>query len=144
MATFSFTKAICEGRPIRLFNNGDMKRDFTYVDDIVEGVIRVLDRPPSSRDGEVPYRLYNIGNREPVELLEFIGILERCLGKKAITTLETMQPGDVQHTFADVSDLERDTGFRPETPVETGVARFVEWYRDYYELPIVVRSKQAS
>ncbi len=144
MATFSFTKAISEGRPIRLFNNGDMMRDFTYIDDIVEGVIRVLERPPACKNGETPYRLYNIGNRNPVQLLEFIAILERCLQKRAITTLEPMQPGDVQHTFADVTDLELDTGFCPNTTIEVGIARFVEWYLSYYELPIGVRTGKAS
>lgn len=144
MATFSFTKAISEGRPIHLFNNGDMKRDFTYIDDVVEGLVRVLDRPRPLREGEVPYQLYNIGNRDPVQLLDFIGVLERCLGAKAITILESMQPGDVPHTFADVSDLIRDTGFCPATPIETGIARFVEWYRDYYPLPVGIMTGQAS
>lgn len=144
MAMFSFTKAITEGLPIRLFNNGDMKRDFTYIDDIVEGLIRVLERPPVGKNGEAPYRLYNIGNRNPVQLLEFIAVLERCLNKKAITKLEPMQPGDVQHTFADVKALEWDTGFRPDTTIETGIARFVEWYFTYYELPIGVMTGKAS
>ena len=106
-----------------------MKRDFTYVDDIVEGVIRVLDKVPS---GEPPHRVYNIGNHQPVQLLDFIAVLEKCLGKKAQRELLPMQPGDVPATFADVEDLMRDVGFRPETPIEEGIGRFVAWYREYY------------
>src|SRR5689334_16463986 len=129
MAIFSFTKAILEGRPIQVYNQGLMKRDFTYVDDIVEGVIRVLDATPS--DG-VPHKLYNIGNHDPVKLLDFIGVLEKCLGKKAIRELLPMQPGDVPETFADVDDLVRDVGFHPNTPIEEGIQRFTDWYRAYY------------
>jgi UDP-glucuronate 4-epimerase len=144
MAMFSFTKAISEGRPIRIFNNGDMMRDFTYIDDIVEGVVRVLGKPPISGNGEIPYRLYNIGNRNPVQLLEFIAVLERCLRKKAITKLEAMQPGDVRHTFADVTDLERDMEFCPHTTIEVGIARFVEWYLNYYKLRVGFMTGKAS
>jgi UDP-glucuronate 4-epimerase len=144
MAMSSFTKAISEGRPICLFNNGDMKRDFTYIDDIVEGIVRVLVKPPVSSNGEIPYRLYNIGNRNPVQLLEFIAVLERCLQKKAVTRFEAMQPGDVQHTFADVTDLERDIGFCPCTTIEVGIARFVEWYLNYYESPVALMEGKAS
>jgi UDP-glucuronate 4-epimerase len=135
MAVFSFTRAIIEGRTIQVFNNGAMKRDFTYIDDIVEGVLRVLDRPPGEGDCGAFYRLYNIGNQQPVDLLDFIAVLERCIGKKAMTALAPLQPGDVMHTFADIADLMRDTGFRPSTSVEVGLARFVEWYRTYYKLP---------
>ena len=131
MAIFSFTKAILEERPIDVFNHGHMKRDFTYIDDIVEGVIRVLDAVPG--DG-LPFKLYNIGNHEPVELLDFIATLEKCLGKKAQRRLLPMQPGDVPATFADVEDLMRDVGFRPHTPIEAGVRRFTEWYRGYYRV----------
>ena len=129
MAIFSFTKAILEGRPIDVFNYGKMQRDFTYVDDIVEGVVRVLDAKP----GETPpYMLYNIGNNQPVELMRFIDILENCLGRKADRRLLPMQPGDVPATFADVESLTRDVGFRPDTPIEEGIRRFTDWYRGYY------------
>jgi UDP-glucuronate 4-epimerase len=129
MAIFSFTKAILEGRPIDVFNYGKMQRDFTYVDDIVEGVVRVLDANP----GETPpYKLYNIGNNQPVELMRFIDILENCLGRKADRRLLPMQPGDVPATFADVESLTRDVGFRPDTPIEEGIRRFTDWYRGYY------------
>jgi UDP-glucuronate 4-epimerase len=131
MAIFSFTKAILEGRRIDIYNRGRMKRDFTYVDDIVEGVVRVLDTTPR---GESPYKLYNIGNQQPVELLDFIAVLERCLGKKAKRRLLPMQPGDVPATYADVDALARDVGFRPETPIEEGIRRFVNWYEDYYAI----------
>jgi UDP-glucuronate 4-epimerase len=135
MAVFSFTKAIIEGKPIRVFNRGEMKRDFTYVDDIVEGVIRVLGRPPAKSEDIPPYRLYNIGNHQPVSLFTFISVLERCIGKKAITSFDMLQPGDVQDTCADITDLARDTGFFPNTSIETGLERFVEWYRAYYNMP---------
>jgi UDP-glucuronate 4-epimerase len=137
MAIFSFTKAILEGRPIQVYNQGLMKRDFTYVDDIVEGVIRVLDATPSDA---VPHKLYNIGNHDPVALLDFIAVLEKCLGKKAIRELMPMQPGDVPETFADVDDLVRDVGFHPSTPIEEGIRRFTDWYREYYG----VRMAQAA
>ena len=127
MAIFSFTKAILEGRPIDVFNYGKMQRDFTYVDDIVEGVVRVLDAKP---DGAPPYKLYNIGNNQPVELMHFIDILEQCLGKKAERRLLPMQPGDVLATFADVESLTRDVGFRPDTPIEEGIRHFTDWYRE--------------
>jgi UDP-glucuronate 4-epimerase len=124
-----------------------MKRDFTYIDDIVEGVIRVLDRPPSpvssnqeprttnQRPAIPPYRVYNIGNHTPVDLFHFIEVLEKALGKKAEKRLLPMQPGDVLETFADVDDLTRDVGFSPSTPIEVGIQRFVDWYRDYYHVP---------
>jgi UDP-glucuronate 4-epimerase len=150
MAMFLFTRAILEGRPIEVYNHGDMRRDFTFIDDIVEGVVRVLDRVPT-RDGgpktkdsvetkdeptaarsSAPYRLYNIGNHSPVGLLYFIEVLEKALGKKAVKNLLPMQPGDVPVTFADVDALTRDVGFRPSTPIEVGVERFVAWFREYY------------
>ena len=146
MALFLFTKAILEDRPIDVFNAGRMQRDFTYVDDVVEGLVRVLAKPPapdSAWSGDhpdpgtsrAPYRIYNIGNDRPVELLRYIEVLEGCLGKRARMNLLPMQPGDVPATRADIADLERDFGYRPRTSVEEGVARFVDWYRDYYRVP---------
>jgi UDP-glucuronate 4-epimerase len=144
MALFLFTRAILAGEPIRVFNHGHHKRSFTYVDDIVEGVVRVLDRPPvkdaawdgnapdPASSGVAPYRIYNIGNEQPVALLRYIEVLEQCLGRKAQMELLPMQAGDVPDTEADVSDLAADVGYRPAVPVEEGVARFVEWYRGYY------------
>ncbi|MCW5558278.1 MAG: NAD-dependent epimerase [Verrucomicrobiae bacterium] len=143
MALFLFTQAILEGRPIDVFNEGRMKRDFTYVDDIVEGILRVLDRPPRANpawDGaspdpgasSAPYRLYNMGNDQPVELLTVIQCLEKALGRTAEKRMLPMQPGDIPATWADVSDLVRDTGFRPATGIEEGVIRFVAWYREFY------------
>jgi UDP-glucuronate 4-epimerase len=146
MALFLFAQAILEDRPIDVFNEGRMQRDFTYVDDIVEGLVRVLAKPPApdpTWSGEHPdpgtsraaYRVYNIGNDRPVELLRFIEVLEQCLGKRARKNLLPMQPGDVPATRADVTDLVRDVGYRPHTTVEEGVARFVSWYREYYRVP---------
>jgi UDP-glucuronate 4-epimerase len=143
MALFLFTRAILEGRPIDVFNHGRMRRDFTYIDDIIEGVVRVVDRPatpnrdwtgdaPDPGTSAAPYRLYNIGNNSPVELMRFIEILETELGRKAKLNMLPIQPGDVPATCADVEDLSRDTGFSPDTPIEEGIARFVEWYREYY------------
>ena len=183
MALFLFTRAILEGRPIDVYNYGKMKRDFTYIDDIVEGVVRVLDRPPRQAEVKVkvepgtephprsgdrvsstkdqatptirpssagpdqepgttnqepavlrsaPYRLYNIGNHTPVDLLHFIEVIEQALGRKAVKNLLPMQPGDVPATYADVDELTRDVGFRPGTPIEVGVERFIAWYREYY------------
>ena len=145
MALFLFTKAILEDKPIAIFNNGKMKRDFTYIDDIVEGVVRVMDRTPEPNAGwngenpdpgtsSVPYRIYNIGNNNPVDLLYFINVLEECLGKKAKKDFQPIQPGDVPETYADVEDLVKDAGFKPETPIEEGIARFVAWYRDFYKV----------
>ena len=144
MALFLFTKAILEDRPIDVFNHGKMKRDFTYIDDIVEGVIRVLDNTakpnpdwtgdaPDSGTSYTPFRIYNIGNNSPVELLDYIGAIEKALGKKANKNMLPLQPGDVPATYADVDDLVNDVGFKPATPVEEGVQRFVDWYRDYYK-----------
>jgi len=143
MALFKFTKNILEGKAIEVFNNGNMIRDFTYVDDIVEGVVRVMDRPaepdpawnsaaPDPARSRAPYRIYNIGNNKPVQLMRYIEVLERALGKKAQIEMLPMQPGDVPATTADVSALESDIGYRPKTTVEEGVPRFVEWYRRYY------------
>lgn len=145
MATFLFTRAILEGKPINVFNHGKMKRDFTYIDDIVEGVLRVLDRPPVPKpawnaesadrgSSSAPYKIYNIGNNQPVELAHFIGVLEDCLGKKAIKNLLPLQAGDVLATYADVADLARDTGFAPRTSIEDGLGQFVNWYRSYYHV----------
>lgn len=145
MALFLFTRAILEGKPIRVFNHGRHKRSFTYVDDIVEGVVRTLDRVPGkdpawsgarpdpATSGVAPYRLYNIGNEQPVELLRYIEVLEQHLGRKAQMELLPLQPGDVPDTEADVSDLIADVGYRPVVPVEEGVARFVQWYKEYYQ-----------
>jgi UDP-glucuronate 4-epimerase len=143
MALFKFTKGILEGTPISVFNRGQMVRDFTYIDDVIEGVVRTIDRParpdpawsgdaPDSATSYAPYRIYNIGNNRPVELLRYIEVLENCLGKKANKELLPIQEGDVPATYANTDDLERDVGFRPRTTVETGIARFVEWYKDYY------------
>lgn len=145
MALFIFTRAILAGKPIDVFNYGKMKRDFTYIDDIIEGVVRVADRIPqpdpdwSGADPDLgtssaPYRVYNIGNNQPVELLHFIEAIENCLGIKAEKNLLPMQPGDVPATFADVDDLMRDTDFKPDTSIEAGIRRFIEWYREYYRV----------
>ena len=144
MALFIFTKAILEGRPIDIFNNGDMKRDFTYVDDIVAGVVKVLDNPPKGNpdwNGKYPdpscsvspYRIYNIGNNSPVGLMDFIDAIEKSTGKKAKRNFLPMQPGDVPATWADVNDLARDMGYAPGVDVREGVQKFVKWYREYYK-----------
>ena len=127
MAYWLFTEAMLEGKPIRVFNNGEMQRDFTYVDDVVEAVVAVLDRPPSAITP--PHRIYNVGNNQPVRLGHFIDVLEKLLGVKADRRFEPMQPGDVERTFADMTGLERDFGFRPRTTIEDGLASFVAWYR---------------
>jgi UDP-glucuronate 4-epimerase len=145
MALFLFTKAILGGQPINVFNYGKMRRDFTYIDDIVEGVVRVLDRPaepnrtwsgdsPDPGSSAAPYKLYNIGNNHPVELMRFIEVLEDHLGMKAVKNMLPLQPGDVPATYADVDDLVRDVGFKPSTPIEAGIERFVTWYRSYYRV----------
>jgi UDP-glucuronate 4-epimerase len=145
MAYFSFTKAILEGTPIDVYNFGDMKRDFTYIDDIVEGIIRVMDHVPRANpewdrthpdpgSSYAPYKLYNIGNNHPVELTRFIEVLETNLGRKALKNMLPMQPGDVPITYADVKDLMRDVGFKPATPIEEGIKKFVEWYKAYYRV----------
>lgn len=145
MALFMFTKAILAGKPIDVFNYGRHRRDFTYIDDIVEGVIRTLDHvaqpdpawsgdDPDSATSTAPYRLYNIGSNRPVELLRYIEVLEDCLGRKAEKNLLPLQPGDVPDTYADVDALVQDVGYRPSTPVEEGVKRFVDWYRAFYKV----------
>lgn len=137
MATWLFTRAILEGRPINVFNHGKMKRDFTFVDDIVQGVVRVTDQIPTSVDTgatAAPYRVFNIGNNQPVELMHLIKCVEECLGLEAEKIMLPMQPGDVPATFADVDALQEAVGFRPSTPIETGVRRFVDWYRDYHNV----------
>ena len=144
MALFLFTKAILAGEPIQVFNHGHHKRSFTYVDDIAEGVLRTLDtvpgkdpawdasHPDPATSGVAPYRIYNIGNEQPVELLRYIEVLEQCLGRKAVMQMLPLQPGDVPDTEADVTDLITNVGYRPQVSVEEGVARFVEWYRVYH------------
>ena len=134
MAMFGFTKAILEGKPIDVFNHGKMQRDFTYIDDIVEGVVRVTDRIPEPCETGAHYKVYNIGNNQPVELGHFIETIENALGVKAQKNLLPMQPGDVPATYADVDDLMRDVGFKPATSIEEGVAKFVVWYKEYYRL----------
>jgi len=143
MALFLFTKAILEDRPIQVFNHGKMQRDFTYIDDIVEGVVRVMERPaepngewqgskPDPGTSYAPYRIYNIGNNNPVQLMDFIGAIEKALGREARKEMLPLQQGDVPATYADIDDLVRDAGFKPATPIEEGIARFIAWYREYY------------
>lgn len=143
MAMFLFTKAIIDGKPIKVFNHGKMKRDFTYVDDIVEGIIRIQDQPPVKNiawagddlsSSSAPYKVFNIGNSEPVQLELFINAIEKALGKTAVKDYMPIQPGDVEATYADVSDLESVTKFSPQTSVELGVQRFVDWYKNYYKV----------
>ncbi|OGQ97971.1 MAG: capsular biosynthesis protein CpsI [Deltaproteobacteria bacterium RIFOXYD12_FULL_57_12] len=145
MALFLFTRAILEDRPIDVFNYGRMVRDFTYIDDIVEGVFRVIQRRPTANPdwradapdpatSAGPYRIYNIGNNQKVDLLRYIEVLEECLGKKAVKNFLPMQMGDVPATYADVDDLVRDVGFKPDTAIEQGIRRFVDWYRGYYKV----------
>jgi len=145
MAYFSFTKAISEGRPINVFNNGDMMRDFTYIDDIVEGVVRVIAMTPagsSSWSGlkpdpscsKAPYKIYNIGNNNPVKLLDFVKVIEKELGREADKKFLPMQAGDVYATYADVDDIVKDTGFKPSTSIEEGIGKFVQWYKGYYSV----------
>ncbi|BCC14776.1 TPA: NAD-dependent epimerase [Bacillus cereus] len=131
MAYFSFTKAITEGKPIKVFNEGDMYRDFTYIDDIVDGIIKLLESSPVLNNKELPYKVYNIGNNKPVKLLDFIQAIESAVGKKAIKEYYPMQPGDVYQTYADVSDLINDVGFKPDTPIQEGINKFVEWFGTY-------------
>ncbi len=143
MALFLFTRAILEGKPIKVFNHGKMQRDFTYIDDIIEGVVRVMGRLPEANPdwsgdapdpgtSSAPYKIYNIGNNNPVELLKFIEVVEAALGKPAKKEFMDLQPGDVVATYADVDDLMKNAGFKPATPIEFGVERFVEWFKDYY------------
>jgi UDP-glucuronate 4-epimerase len=143
MALFLFTRKIIAGEPIDVFNNGHHARDFTYIDDIVEGVVRTADKTaapnpdwngekPDPGTSKAPYRIYNIGNNNPVGLLEFIAAIEQAVGREAKKVYLPLQPGDVDKTFADIDDLARDVGFRPSTPLSEGIARFVKWYRSYY------------
>ncbi len=147
MAYFSFTKDILEGKPIKIFNHGSMERDFTYIDDIVEVIYKLIDKPPvgnidwdESKDdlstSFAPYKIYNIGNNQPVKLMTFINAIEDALGIEAEKIYMDMQPGDVLRTYADVSDLEKDIGFKPSTSIEDGLKKFVEWYKDYYKIEI--------
>jgi UDP-glucuronate 4-epimerase len=146
MALFLFTRNILEDKPIDVFNNGHHKRDFTFVGDIAEGVVRASERvpqpdpkwnsdAPDPSSSSAPFRLYNIGNNQPVQLMRYIEVIEECLGRKATKNFLPMQPGDVPETFADIDDLVRDVGYRPATPIETGVQRFVEWFCEYYGYP---------
>jgi UDP-glucuronate 4-epimerase len=145
MALFLFTKAILENKPIQVFNNGNMVRDFTYIADIIEGVVRVIDNPPAGNpswdaahpdpsSSTAPYKVYNIGNNNPVRLLDFIEAIEEALGKKAEKQLLPMQPGDVAATCANVEDLVRNLHYKPDTKVGEGIKKFIEWYRDYYNV----------
>ena len=145
MALFKFTRQILAGEPIDMYNYGNHRRDFTFIDDIVEGVVRVMDHVPGSDDAwnsdrpnpgtsRAPWRLYNIGNSEPVDLVRYVEVIEECLGITAEKNLLPMQPGDVPDTYADVSALVDEVGYRPSTPIEVGVRRFIEWYRDYYQV----------
>ncbi len=145
MALFRFTKNIIEGEPIDVYNYGNHRRDFTYIDDIVEGVVRTLDHTatpnaewnttdPDPASSNAPYRIYNIGNRAPVELMRYIEVIEECVGRKAETNMLPMQPGDVPDTWADTADLAKDVGYEPATPIEQGVKNFVDWYRDFYKV----------
>lgn len=143
MALFLFTKAILSGEPIQVFNNGEMRRDFTYIDDIVSGLVRVLDHPPLAYSGNsqgssvsktAPYKIYNIGNSSPVRLMDFIDAIETKLGLKARKEMLPMQPGDVPETWADTSDLQSDFGYSPDTPVKEGVCKFIDWYKGYYKI----------
>ncbi|GAB6091117.1 NAD-dependent epimerase [Spirochaeta dissipatitropha] len=145
MALFLFTKAILEGKTIDVYNFGEMKRDFTYIDDIVEGIVRVIDNPPKGNhnwsgatpdpgSAKDPYKIYNIGNGSPVKLIDFIQAIENAIGRKATMNFLPLQPGDVPATWADTTDLERDMGYKPSTPIQKGVSNFVEWYRDFYNI----------
>ena len=132
MAYFSFTEKITNGETIKIFNQGDMYRDFTYIDDIVKGIVNMIEAGPNLKDGKAPYKLYNIGNNNPVKLMHFIKTLEKEIGKEAIKEFLPMQPGDVYQTYADVSDLMQDFDFKPSTSIEEGLKKFVEWYKMYY------------
>jgi UDP-glucuronate 4-epimerase len=145
MAMWLFASAILEDRPIKLFNHGNMRRDFTYVDDIVEAIVRLIDRPaapdpswspdnPNPARSSAPWRIYNIGNHNPVEVTEVVRLLEKAIGKEAKREMLPMQPGDVPATFADIDDLMCDAGFSPNTPIEVGVERFIKWFRDYHRV----------
>ncbi|MBW4662874.1 MAG: NAD-dependent epimerase [Chroococcus sp. CMT-3BRIN-NPC107] len=145
MALFMFTKAILAGQPINVFNQGKMQRDFTYIDDIIEGVVKAIDKipqpdptwsgdTPDPSTSNAPYKIYNIGNSQPVELMHFIKVLEKCIGKEAKKNMLSMQPGDLPATYADIDDLYNAVGFKPVTSIESGIERFVAWYKDYYKV----------
>jgi UDP-glucuronate 4-epimerase len=142
MAMFIFAKAILAGEPIRLFNNGAMRRDFTYVDDVSQAIVRLIDRPPQGQSGppadpatsSAPWKIYNVGNNRPEDLMDVVSLLEKEFGRTAIKEMLPMQPGDVEATYADTAELECDIGFRPSTPIGEGVARFAKWYREYHRL----------
>lgn len=133
MAYFLFTKAIMENKPIRVFNNGDMYRDFTYIDDVVKGILPLIENSPVLAVEGVPYKLYNIGNNRPEKLLDFIAAIEKAVGKKAVKEFYPMQPGDVYQTYADITDLVEDVGFKPNTAIGEGIGRFVAWYKEFYK-----------
>ena len=132
MSAYLFADAIFAGRPITIFNQGDMRRDFTYIDDIVAGVVAAVDRPPKAVEGGPPHKVYNIGNHHPEDLMNFIAVLERACGREAIKEFAEMQPGDVKETYAEISATQRDLGFEPSTSIEEGLPRFVQWYKDYH------------
>ena len=132
MAYYLFTKAILEGQPIRVFNKGEMRRDFTYIDDIVAGVLAALDHPPEAAEGQPPHRLYNLGNHRSEDLMRVIAVLEQACGREAQKELAAMQPGDVKETYADIAPARRDLGFDPKTTIDEGLPRFVAWYRKHY------------
>ncbi len=134
MAAYLFAKAIVVGEPIKVFNNGDMRRDFTFIEDIVSGVVGVLDNPPADDGSKPPYNLYNIGNNRSERLMDFIGLIETSLGKKAVYQFEPMQPGDVKETAADITAIQRDVGFAPTTPIAVGVPAFIDWFKQYHGL----------
>lgn len=155
MALFLFTKSILEGKSIKVFNNGNMRRDFTYVDDIVEGIIRVINKIPQPNPNwsgdtpdpgtsKAPYKIYNIGNNQPIELMQMIRVLEDCLGIEAKKNMMPMQPGDVPMTYANVDDLAEDVGFKPNTSIEVGIQNFVNWYKDYYQQEVDLISSQGT
>ena len=133
MAYFKFAKKIMNGEPIQVYNNGDMLRDFTYIDDIITGVYHILCNPPVANEEGIAYKIYNIGNNKPVKLMDFITTLEKCLGKEAVKEYYPMQPGDVYQTYADVSELMEDFDFRPDTSIEEGLSEFVAWFKEYYQ-----------
>ncbi len=134
MAYFKFAKKIMAGEPIQIYNHGDMRRDFTYIDDIVAGIEKILCHPPGKDENGAAYKIYNIGNNKPEKLMDYISVLERCLGKEAKKEFLPMQPGDVYETYADVTDLMRDFDFKPSTTIEEGLSRFAEWFLDYYKV----------
>ena len=134
MAAFIFSRKILTGEPIPVYNNWDMRRDFTYIDDVVAGILASLDRPPAIEAGAPPFRIYNLGNNKSERLMDFIALIEKTLGRKAELELLPMQPGDVKESYADISSSQRDLGFQPKVTIDQGVPRFIEWYREYYSV----------